>query len=64
MDGVRELRILNPWRIDAILRNEMVPSSKSSSIPSLLLTKSMSANDAATVPEMFLKSTKVVDIMY
>jgi hypothetical protein len=24
----------------------------------------MSANDAATVPEMFLKSTKVVDIMY
>lgn len=36
--------------MDAMLRNEMVPSSKSSSTLSLLLTKSMSANEAATVP--------------
>lgn len=49
-DTVRESRILKPWRIDAMLRNETVPSSNSSSIPSLLLTKSISAIDAATVP--------------
>lgn len=49
-DTVREFSILKPWRIDAMLKNEIVPSSKSSSIPSLLLMKSMSAMDAATVP--------------
>lgn len=35
-----------------MLKNETVPSSNSSSIPSLLLMKSMSAIDAATVPVM------------
>lgn len=49
-DTVREFSMLKPWRIDAMLKNETVPSSKSSSIPSLLLMKSMSAMDAATVP--------------
>jgi hypothetical protein len=49
-DTVREFSILKPWWRDAMLKNEAVPSSKSSSIPSLLLMKSMSAIDAATVP--------------
>lgn len=53
-DKVRVLSILKPWCIDAMLRNDEVPSSNNSSIPSLLLTKSMSAIVAATVPEMFL----------
>lgn len=47
---VKESSILKPWRMDVMLRNDMVPSSKNSSAPSLLLTKSMSAMDAATVP--------------
>lgn len=37
-----------------MLRNELVPSSKSSSTPFLLLTKSMSAIEAATVPVKFI----------
>ena len=49
-DMVRELRILNPWLMDAMLRKERVPSSNSSSIPFLLSTKSISAIAAATVP--------------
>lgn len=49
-DMLKVLRILNPWCSDAMLKNDIVPSSKHSSMPSLLLTKSMSAIDAATVP--------------
>lgn len=52
-DVVRVFRILNPWRMDAIFKNDNVPSSNDSSIPSLLFTKSMSAIDAATVPVIF-----------
>lgn len=36
--------------MDAMLKNDMLPSSKDSSAPSLLLTKSISAIEAATVP--------------
>lgn len=52
-DTVKELIRLNPWWRDAMLRNEVVPSSNSSSTPCLLLTKSMSAIEAATVPGKF-----------
>lgn len=48
-----------------MLKNEAVPSSKSSSTPCLLFTKSMSAIEAATVPVKFIKVHKMVhDIMY
>lgn len=55
---VKELMISNPWRMDAIFKNDSVPSSNDSSIPSLLFTKSMSAIDAATVPEIFNGKSK------
>lgn len=63
--AVKELIRLNPWRMDAMLKNEAVPSSKSSSTPCLLFTKSMSAIEAATVPVKFIKVHKIVHaIMY
>lgn len=50
---VRELRTLNPWIIEAMLRKEAVPSSNRSSTVFLLRTKSISAIEAATVPVMY-----------
>lgn len=44
-----------------MLKNEMVPSSKNSSTPSLLLTKSMSAIAAATVPTRIQANLKVLE---
>lgn len=52
----RELSTLKPCRIDEMLRNDKVPFSNDSSMPSLLLTKSTSAIEAATVPVNNLQS--------
>lgn len=49
-DMVKVFSMWNPWQMDAMLKNDMLPSSKDSSAPSLLLTKSISAIEAATVP--------------
>lgn len=60
---VRELRILNPYKIDAILKKEIVPSSNSSSTAFLLCTKSTSAIEAATVPVTLLNSATIIIIL-
>lgn len=49
-DTVSMSIILKPWRMDAMLKNDSVPSSSDCSILSLFFTRSMSATEADTVP--------------